>query len=150
MFDGELTFFFGIPQDDSHAMLRTRWCLCGLRRDAVDPVRGRWSQPPKSPEMGGRNHRQVLGLWRCVSHSKNTLFSSSDPRPDPLFRHSFWHIPPGSHCFWHILWHFFWHSIWHLFWHSFWHIFWHSSWHSIWQTFFLAFYLVNLRRFFVF
>ena len=81
-----INLFFGIPQDDSHAMLRTRWCLCGLRRDAVDPVRGRWSQPPKSPEMGGRNHRQVLGLWRCVSHSKNTLSSSSDPRPDPLFR----------------------------------------------------------------
>ena len=91
----------------------------------------------------------MLGLWHCVSHSKNTLFSSSDPRPDPLFRHSFWHIPSGSHCLWHILWHFFWHSSGiysdiasgiysdilpgilsgrHSFWHSIWYIFGGSLW----------------------
>ena len=50
------------------------------------------------------------------------------------------------------------HTFWHSIWHSFWYIFWHSNsiWYSFWHmylayllTFFLALYLVYLRRFLV-
>ena len=81
---------------------------------------------------------------------RRKILSSSDPRPDTLFWHSFWHtiykyVYIGGifwhsiwRSFWHVLWHSFWHSTWHLFCHTFWHICWHSFWHLFWHSFWHA------------
>ena len=60
-------------------------------------------------------------------------FTSSDPHPDILFRHSIWLL--FWHSFLHFIWHTFWHSVWHMFWHSIWHSFWPSIWHTFWHSF---------------
>ena len=87
-------------------------------------------------------------LWLVHYLGRFGWVSSSDPHPETLLRHSFWHTICKCIYIYGIfilafyltfflayLWHSIRHSIWHLFWQTFWHIFWHSFWHSIWHLF---------------
>ena len=90
-----------------------------------------------------------VNIWLNQHWTNLKLLSSSDPHPETLLRHSFWHT------IWKYIWHIYfdnsWHSIWHSFRHILWHsighsnLFWHSSWHIL--TFFLAFYLASILTF---
>ena len=100
-----------------------------------------------------------MGMRQRQDMSRKTYFLRAIPT---LTHYIFWH------SFWHTIWKYIWHThtyiyiyihtFWHSIWHSFWYIFWHSKsiWYSFWHmylayllTFFLALYLVYLRRFLV-